>query len=85
MKTTLNLPLDVAQTLRMESARRGGRKAASLSQLVSDAVRRVYGKVKSKPARVDLKPGRVVIHATKDAPILTAERIQAALSDEVNV
>jgi hypothetical protein len=84
MKTTLDLPNDVAHTLRMESARRGGRKAASLSKLVTDAVRQVYGSPASRPAAPhhQLKPGRVIIAASPDAVPLTAERIQAALSDE---
>lgn len=83
MKTTLDLPADVARTLRMESARRGGRKAASLSSLVADAVRKVYGNAAPTPARVRLAPGRVVIRAASDAPKLTAERIHAALADEL--
>jgi len=82
MKTTLELPPDVASTLRMESARRGGRKAASLSKLVSDAVRKVYGSADSSRGQMRLTPGRVVIGAAADAPRLTAERIQVALSDD---
>jgi hypothetical protein len=84
MKTTLDLPHDVAHTLRMESARRGGRKAASLSKLVTDAVRQVYGSPAPRPplSRHHLKPGRVIIAASPDAVPLTAERIRAALSDE---
>jgi hypothetical protein len=83
MKTTLDLPADVARTLRMESARRGGRKAASLSSLVADAVRKVYGTQGAAPARVQLTPGRVIIRAASDAPKLTSERIRAALADEI--
>lgn len=82
MKTTLNLPPDVAHTLRMESARRGGRKAASLSKLVADAVRIVYGNANSPSARTLLTPGRVVIHPAPDAPKLTADRIRDLLSDD---
>ena len=82
MKTTLELPSDVAQTLRMESARRGGRKAASLSKLVTDAVRKVYGTEKSSPVRSCLQPGRVIIGAAADAPQLTTERIREVLSDD---
>jgi len=84
MKTTLDLPNDVAHTLRMESARRGGRKAASLSKLVTDAVRQVYGSPAPRPPipRNHIKPGRVIIASNPDMPPLTAKRIQAVLSDE---
>lgn len=82
MRTTLDLPPDVARTLRMESARRGGRKAASLSMLVADAVRRVYASGPAASPRTRLTPGRVIIGAAQDAPKLTSERIQAALFDD---
>lgn len=67
----------------MESARRGGRRQASLAFLVSDAVRKVYGagEAKAKPRKVDLTPGRVVIDATADAPKITAADIRSALYD----
>jgi hypothetical protein len=83
MRTTLDLPPDVAHTLRMESARRGGRRRASLSILVSDAVRRAYGSGKAKGSRrkMDLTAGRVVISGSADAPLLTAEKVNAALYD----
>jgi hypothetical protein len=83
MRTTLDLPPDVANTLRMESARRGGRRRASLSFLVSDAVRKVYGSPKPKVARrkIDLTSGRVVIGGSPDAPVLTADSVNAALYD----
>lgn len=82
MKTTLELPPDVAHTLRLESARRGGRKAASLSKLVADAVRTVYGVSGSDPGQVDFTPGRVIVGPASDAPQVTAERIRAALADD---
>jgi len=83
MRTTLDLPADVADTLRMESARRGGRRKASLSILVSDAVRRAYGSAKPKVShrKIDLTAGRVVIGGSSDAPMLTADRVNAALYD----
>ena len=83
MRTTLDLPTDVANTLRMESARRGGRRRASLALLVSDAVRKVYGSgaAKAKPRKIDLTPGRVVIGASADAPTLTAADVRSALYD----
>jgi hypothetical protein len=77
MKTTLNLPGDVANTLRLESAKRGGRKAASLSKLVSDAVRAVYGGAVGA-ADLDLTPGRAVVRI--EGRVTSAE-VRAALSD----
>lgn len=84
MKTTLDLPEDVAHTLRMESARRGGRKAASLSKLVADAVRQVYHAAPAAPPRPrhQLKAGRVVLAAPSNAPVVTASLIRTVLSDE---
>ena len=81
MKTTLDLPADVAQTLRLESARRGGRKAASLTSLVADAVRRTYGSAPTGKTRVDLTPGRVVIRAGADAPQLSPGLLKGVLHD----
>ncbi len=81
MKTTLDLPDDIAQVLRLESARRGGRKAASLTSLVSHAVRKTYGAPAAKKPRIDLTPGRVVISAAADAPKLTPALINGALYD----
>lgn len=81
MKTTLDLPEDVAKVLRLESARRGGRKAASLTSLVADAVRKTYGVLPAKKPRMDLTPGRVVISAAVDAPRITPALIQGALYD----
>jgi hypothetical protein len=82
MKTTLELPADVAHTLRMESARRGGRKAASLSKLVTDAVRTVYASPTVARRGTSQRPGRVVIAAAPDAPRLTSEMLRSVLADE---
>ena len=81
MKTTLDLPEDVAQVLRLESARRGGRKAASLTSLVVHAVRQTYGVPVVKKPHIDLTPGRVVIGAAADAPKLTPALLNGALYD----
>jgi len=83
MRTTLDLPTDVANTLRMESARRGGRRRASLAFLVADAVRKVYGAgtPKTRARKIDLTPGRVVIGAAPDAPSLTTDDVRTALYD----
>ena len=81
MKTTLDLPDDVADLLRKESARRGGRKKASLSKLVSHAVREVYSGVPEKPARVELRAGRVVVKRESAMPEVDSGAIAAALDD----
>jgi hypothetical protein len=81
MKTTLDLPADVAHVLRLESARRGGRKAASITSLVSHAVRRTFPTPSAKKPRIDLTPGRVVIRPAADAPKLTSALIKGALYD----
>ena len=81
MKTTLDLPEDVADLLRKESARRGGRKKASLSRLVSYAVREVYAGEPDAPAMVDLKAGRVVVKRGTGMPVVDSEDIADALDD----
>jgi hypothetical protein len=80
MKTTLNLPDDVAELLRKESARRGGRKKASLSRLVSWAVREVYAGIPETPAIVDLQAGRVVVKRESGMPVVDSEGIAEALN-----
>ncbi len=81
MKTTLELPDDVAALLRQESAARGGRRRASLSSLVSYAVREVYSGLPDAPAQVDLKAGRVVVKRDKQMPMVRSEDVVAALDD----
>jgi hypothetical protein len=81
MKTTLDLPPDVARTLRLESARRGGRRIASLSKLVSDAVREVYSTPGAKPAKVDWVDGRVVVKKVSGQPEVRTSDVQTALDD----
>lgn len=82
MKTTLDLPADVARTLRLESARRGGRKAASLTRLVADAVRRAYPADGPAPqSRLDLTPGRAVVTPPRGTVKVTHEEVRAALYD----
>ena len=82
MKTTLDLPADVARALRLESARRGGRTAASLTRLVSDAVRRAYVSPEATTkSRIDLTPGRVVVTPPRGTPKVTSETVRAALYD----
>ncbi len=81
MKTTLDLPEDVADLLRKESARRGGRKKASMSRLVSRAVREVYAGEPDKPAIIDLREGRVVVKRGNKMPIVDSEDLANALED----
>ncbi|MEX2607305.1 MAG: hypothetical protein WD708_08170 [Kiritimatiellia bacterium] len=83
MKTTLDLPDDVAHILRMESARRGGRRKASLSKLVTDAVRIVYtpGGEAEEP-QIDFQPGRVVVRKAPGAPIVGRDDILRLLWDD---
>lgn len=82
MKTTLDLPDDVSQTLRLESARRGGRKKASLSKLVTDAVRMVYTRPSDVAGpRVELREGRVIVHQDESARSVDREMILNALDD----
>lgn len=81
MKTTLELPDDVAALLRQESAIRGGRRKASLSSLVSFAVREVYSGPPDTPAQVDLKTGRVVVKRDNQMPKIGSEDVAATLDD----
>ena len=81
MKTTLDLPEDVADLLRKESARRGGRKKASLSRLVSRAVREIYAGEPEAPAVVDLQAGRVVVKRDREMPIVDSEDLADALDE----
>ena len=81
MKTTLDLPEDVALTLRMESARRGGRRAASYSKLVADAVRKVYAGEQTAPCQIDLEEGRVVVAPPSENPIVRSDDVRSALDE----
>ena len=81
MKTTLDLPEDVAELLRKDSARRGGRKKASLSRLVSRAVREVYAGIPETPAIVDLKAGRVVVKRKSGMPVVDSEDLADGLDE----
>jgi len=83
MRTTFDLPDDIATMLRLESARRGGRANAPMNQLIAEAVRKVFGAQKkelSKP-RVTGRPGRMILRAPKDAvgPPVTKAEVDAIL------
>lgn len=81
MKTTLDLPSDVAATLRRESARRGGRSKAPMRALIAEAVRKTYGR-KGSPtaARITARPGHGLVALPRSVTI-TNEEVKAALND----
>lgn len=81
MKTTLDLPEDVADILRTESARLGGRKVAPLSRLVADAVREIYCAPRTAGEGIDLRPGRVVVRKHPSASQVDSADIRRALED----
>jgi hypothetical protein len=82
MKTTLDLPADVARTLRLESTRRGGRKVASLTRLVTGAVRRTHAKPgPTAKVQLDLTPGRAILAPPAGTAKLSHEDVRAALYD----
>lgn len=81
MKTTLDLPDDVSDVLRMESARRGGRKKASLSKLVADVVRMAYlHPSQSAEPPIQLNQGRVIVMKPDGASLLNREDLVDALN-----
>jgi hypothetical protein len=82
MKTTLDLPDDVSDVLRMESARRGGRKKASLSKLVADAVRMAYiPPSQSEEPTIQLNLGRVIVMKPEGVSSVDRENLLDALDD----
>jgi len=81
MKTTLDLPDDVALTLRLESARRGGRRAASYSKLVADAIRQVYAGEAQATCKIQMKKGRAVVSNPDKKKRVTSEDVRNALDD----
>ena len=83
MRTTFDLPADIADTLRLESARRGGRANAPMNQLVAEAVRKVFGAKKTThlEPRITGKPGRIIVRQPRGvvARPVTKEEIDAIL------
>ena len=70
MRTTFDLPSDVTDTLRRESARRGGRAKAPMNQLISEAVRTVFQPAKGiARARVVTHPGKGIVIMPKGVRI----------------
>ena len=80
MRTTLDIPSDVALFLRRESASRGGRRAAPISGLIADAVRSYYMKPKARP-EIDLTPGRVLVKFPRGTPKITHGETREALDE----
>ena len=87
MRTTFDLPVDITETLRLESARRGGRGSAPMNQLIAEAVRKVFGRKEPhrlKP-RVTGKPGRIIVMPPKGVVVrhVTKEEVDAILENEL--
>ncbi|EIQ01929.1 hypothetical protein OpiT1DRAFT_00505 [Opitutaceae bacterium TAV1] len=83
MRTTFDLPADIAATLREESARRGGRGTAPMNLLIAEAVRKTYGHRENPRARARITgiPGRMILVPPKGTPVTTDAEIAAALED----
>jgi len=83
MRTTFDLPADITNILRLESARRGGRATAPMNQLIAEAVRKVFGPPKKElpQSRVTGRPGRVIVKPPKGVggPPVTKEQIDAIM------
>lgn len=81
MRTTLDIPDDAAALLRRESARRGGRAAAPMAQLVAEAVRTAYGpKLRARRPKIVCKGGRAIVTMPPGVRI-TSEDVARALED----
>ena len=78
MRTTFDLPSDVTDTLRRESARRGGRAKAPMNQLIAEAVRAVFQPTKSSAnSRVLVRPGKGLVKMPKGVRISDADVAEA--------
>ena len=74
MRTTFDLPPDVTDTLRRESARRGGRAKAPMNQLISEAVRTVFRSQRgSDEAKVVASPGKGMVVMPKGVRITDSD------------
>lgn len=83
MRTTLDIPNDAAALLRRESARRGGRAAAPMAQLVAEAVRTAYGPKRClRRPKIVCKDGRAIVKMPPGVRI-TSEDVSRALEDMV--
>ena len=78
MRTTFDLPADVTDTLRRESARRGGRAKAPMNQLIAEAVRAVFQPTRnSANSRVLARPGKGLVKMPKGVRISDADVAEA--------
>jgi hypothetical protein len=74
MRTTFDLPPDVTDALRRESARRGGRAKAPMNRLVSEAVRIVFRPSKGTAGvRVVARPGKGMVIMPKGVRITDSD------------
>jgi hypothetical protein len=81
VRTTFDLPSDVTDTLRRESARRGGRAKAPMNQLIAEAVRMVFQPAKSAVgARAVARPGKGLVVMPKGVRITDAD-VASALEE----
>jgi len=87
MRTTFDLPADITETLRFESARRGGRGSAPMNQLIAEAVRKVFGPKEPKRLmpRLTGRPGRAIVKPPKGVVVtpVTKEEIDAILENMI--
>jgi hypothetical protein len=82
MRTTLDLPDDVGLVLREESARRGGRGKAPLSQLVAEAVRAKYGpQPGGSPRKIEQSDGLPIVSRAYAGEVLAQASIDRALAE----
>jgi len=78
MRTTFDLPADVTDSLRRESARRGGRAKAPMNQLIAEAVRAVFQPTKiAANSRVRARPGKGLVKMPKGVRISDADVAEA--------
>lgn len=81
MRTTIDLPENVAAVLRRESARRGGRAKAPMVRLISDAVLVAYGRSKrAGKAQLVVKAGQGLVRMPAGVVITSAE-VASALEE----
>ena len=81
MRTTFDLPEDVARVLRRESARRGGRSKVPMVGLIADAVRVAYGpRKKAGRAKVVARAGRGIVRMPAGV-VITSAGVAEALEE----
>ena len=74
MRTTSDVPSDVTDTLRRESARRGGRAKAPMNQLISEAVRTGLRPTRGRDgAKVVARPDKGMVVMSKGVRITDSD------------